>query len=77
MFSNIEIRKNRKLIDYLEVTLKPKMFKEYLLITENNLTSIYQEEFDNLFDSLLISMPTKIAGQKVTRLVRYINILSS
>lgn len=63
MFSNIEIRKNRDLIDYLEVLFKPKMYKEYLLITPSNCIFVNHEEFDRLFKSLLISMPVEVKGQ--------------
>lgn len=63
IFSDIEIRKNRKLIDYLEVIFKPKMYKKYVLITENNFPKINIEELDNLFNSLVISMPVKITGK--------------
>lgn len=59
IFSNIEIRKNRNLVDYLEVLFKPKMYKEYLLITQSNCIFINHGEFDKLFNSLLISMPVK------------------
>lgn len=63
IFSDIEIRKNRKLIDYLEVIFKPKMYKKYLLITENNFPTINEEELHNLFNSLVISMPVKFTGK--------------
>lgn len=64
-FRNTEIRKNRKLVDYyLEVLDKPKFFKEYLLITEKNLISISNEEFDKLYNSLLTRMPLEIKSQK-------------
>jgi len=63
IFSNIEIRKNRDLIDYLEVLFKPKMFKEYLLITKSNCIFVDHREFDRLFNSILISMPVKVKGE--------------
>lgn len=58
------IRRNHKLVDYLEILIKPKMYKKYLLVTENNLTLIDDEEFDKLFDSLIISMPLTAKGQQ-------------
>ncbi|XP_026822343.1 uncharacterized protein LOC113560577 [Rhopalosiphum maidis] len=57
---DIEIRKNRNLVNYLEVLFKPKMYKEYLLITQSNNIVVNQREFDKLYDSLLISMPVKL-----------------
>lgn len=72
MFSNIEIRKNRKLTDYLKVIFKPKMYKKYLLITEHNLITINQEELDDLYNSLVTSIPVKITGKNSTELDRYI-----
>ncbi|XP_050056023.1 adenylate kinase 7-like isoform X2 [Aphis gossypii] len=57
---HIEIRKNRNLVDYLEVLFKPKIYKEYLLITQSNCLFVDQREFDKLFDSLLINMPAKL-----------------
>lgn len=62
IFSDIEIRKNRKLIDYLEVIFKPKVNKKYFLITENNFPTINEDELDNLFNSIVISMPVKVTG---------------
>lgn len=63
MFSNTEIRKNRILIDYLEIIFKPKIYKKYLSLTENNFSTINEEELDNLFNSIVISMPVKITGK--------------
>ncbi|XP_015379069.1 PREDICTED: adenylate kinase 7-like [Diuraphis noxia] len=74
---NIEIRKNRDLIDYLEVLFKPKMFKEYFLITKSNFIFVDYGEFDRLFNSLLISMPVKVkdneAENKVSDIKAVIN----
>lgn len=39
------------------------MYKEYLLITQSNCIFVNNEEFDRLFNSLLISMPVKVKGQ--------------
>lgn len=39
------------------------MFKEYILINPNNFVLIHNEEFDKLFDLLLINIPVKIKGQ--------------
>lgn len=63
-FSNIEIRKNRQLIDYLEYLITPNMHKEYILITPNNFVLITPQEFDKIFDSLIINMPIKKKGKK-------------
>jgi len=62
IFSDIKIRKNRKVVDYLEVLIKPKMYQEHILISQNNFM-ITHEEFDRLLHSLLISMPVKIKGK--------------
>ncbi|KAF0759689.1 Uncharacterized protein FWK35_00006402 [Aphis craccivora] len=74
---HIEIRKNRNLVDYLEVLFKPKMYKEYLLITQSNCLFVDQREFDKLFDSLLINMPAKLkvneAENKVSDIKDMIN----
>lgn len=40
------------------------MHKEYVLITPNNFMLITPQEFDKMFDSFLISMPTQKKGQK-------------
>ncbi|XP_025193818.1 uncharacterized protein LOC112593572 [Melanaphis sacchari] len=64
---NIEIRKNRNLVDYLEVLFKPKMYKKYLLITQSNCIFVNQQEFDKLFDSLLINMPVKLKVNKAEK----------
>lgn len=40
------------------------MYKESLLITQNNLILINQDEFDQLYNTLLTSMPVKLKGQK-------------
>ncbi|XP_025415016.1 uncharacterized protein LOC112686796 [Sipha flava] len=61
---NIEIRRNRKTVDYLEVLFNPKMFKEYILITQNNFILFDQKEFDKLFDSILFSIPIQIKDKK-------------
>lgn len=39
------------------------MYKEYLLITQNNFVSIDHKVFDKLFDSLITNMPVKIKGK--------------
>lgn len=38
------------------------MYKEHILITQNNF--INYEEYDEILNSLLISMPVKIKGKK-------------
>jgi len=48
----------------MDVLIKPKMYKKYVLINENNFEQINQENVDKILDSLLISMPVKIKGQK-------------
>lgn len=40
------------------------MHKEYILITPNNFVLIAPQEFDKIFDSLIINMPIKKKGKK-------------
>lgn len=61
-FSDIIIRRNRKLVDYLKVLFNPKMYKEYILITQNNFILFDDKEFDKLFDTILVSIPIHIKG---------------
>lgn len=65
IFSDIEIRRNRKIVDYLEVLFNPKMYKEYILITQNNFILFDQKEFDKLFDLILVSIPIQIKGKNI------------
>jgi len=39
------------------------MYKKYLLINQSNSIFVSNEEFDKLFDSLLISMPVKVKSE--------------
>lgn len=40
------------------------MYKESIILTQNNFTLINQDEFDQLYNTLLINMPIKVKGQK-------------
>jgi len=47
-------------VDYLEALIKPKIYKEYLVTSQNDFVLTDQGKIDKLYDSLLISMPVEI-----------------
>lgn len=47
------------------------MYKEHLLITQNNFVTIDHKVFDKLFDSLITNMPVKIRGKKKNTVINY------